>query len=118
MEMPAEKESIWQSRDVEIIFAYLNDTTNKARNIRYSTCVSCTETCTIQQGGGSENQNETPNWLDNVEQGTLRWGEAKPDDNKRELLGCVVGELVEEHVKAEKNISSDYDRKLNGTCHT
>jgi hypothetical protein len=116
--MPAEKELIRQTRDVKNTFAYLNDAANKARNIGYSTGVSCTETCTIKQGGGSDNQNESPNWLDNIEQGTLRWGEAKPNDNKRELLGCVVGELVEEHVQTEKNISSEYDRKMNGTCHT
>jgi hypothetical protein len=40
----------------------------------------------------------------NIEQSTLRWGEAKTNDNKRELLGCVVRELVEEHVEALFNI--------------
>lgn len=118
MEMPAEQELTRQTRNVENTSAYLNDAANKARNIGYSTCVSCTETCTIKQGGGSNNQNESPNWLDNIEQSTLRWGEAKTNDNKRELLGCVVRELVEEHVEAEKNISSEYGRQMNGTCHT
>lgn len=82
---------------------HLDNAPYDAGNVRDSTSVPGTKLGAIQHGRRHENQDEPPQWLDNIKQSALGGRETKSNDDERQLLGRVVRKLVEEHVEANSS---------------
>lgn len=84
----------------------LNDTTDKARDVRDGACVACAKIRTVQHPSRDQNQGRTYKRLCDIEECAFCGRESESDDDERELLRGIVGKLVEEHVQTKTSAST------------